>query len=74
MQIWDRKPVFDQMTVNRYAPGEGICAHVDLPRFEDGIAIVSLGSSAVMDFTCGSCHERLLLEPGDVLMLEGEAR
>lgn len=27
-----------------------------------------------MNFTRGSCHERLLLRPGDVLLLEGEAR
>lgn len=30
---------------------QGICAHVDLLRFEDGIAIVSLESSCVMHFT-----------------------
>ncbi|KAF2298457.1 hypothetical protein GH714_023635 [Hevea brasiliensis] len=30
---------------------QGICAHVDLMRFEDGIAIVSLESSCVMHFT-----------------------
>ncbi|EIE27120.1 hypothetical protein COCSUDRAFT_55144 [Coccomyxa subellipsoidea C-169] len=73
-QIQGRTPVFDQLTANAYESGDGICAHVDLDRFEDGIAIVSLGSSAVMDFTRGSCHERLLLRPGDVLLLEGEAR
>uniref|UniRef100_A0A1D1YC03 Uncharacterized protein P8A3.02c n=1 Tax=Anthurium amnicola TaxID=1678845 RepID=A0A1D1YC03_9ARAE len=30
---------------------QGICAHVDLMRFEDGIAIVSLQSECVMHFT-----------------------
>lgn len=30
---------------------QGICAHVDLMRFEDGIAIVSLESSCVMHFS-----------------------
>lgn len=73
-QIQSRQPLFDQLTVNMYAPGEGITAHVDLERFEDGIAIVSLGCAAVMDFTRGECHERLLLQPGDVLLLEGDAR
>lgn len=73
-QIRSRQPLFDQLTANVYEPGEGICAHVDLHKFEDGIAIVSLGSAAVMDFTFGSCHERLLLRPGDVLLLEGDAR
>ncbi|KAJ9187762.1 hypothetical protein P3X46_003183 [Hevea brasiliensis] len=48
--LW-REPLFDQLIVNVYQPGEGICAHVDLMRFEDGIAIVSLESSCVMHFT-----------------------
>ncbi|BDA44448.1 probable Alkylated DNA repair protein alkB homolog 8 [Coccomyxa sp. Obi] len=73
-KIQSRQPLFDQLTVNVYAPGEGITAHVDLDRFEDGIAIVSLGSAAIMDYTRDECHERLLLQPGDVLLLEGEAR
>lgn len=30
---------------------QGICAHVDLMRFEDGIGILSLESSCVMHFT-----------------------
>lgn len=30
---------------------QGICAHIDLMRFEDGIAIVSLESECVMHFT-----------------------
>lgn len=51
MQISDRQPNFDQMIVNAYEPGEGISSHVDLHKFEDGIAIVSLGSPATMSFT-----------------------
>lgn len=47
--LW-REPLFDQLIVNVYQPGEGICPHVDLMRFEDGIAIVSLESSCVMHF------------------------
>lgn len=73
-KIRSRQPLFDQLTVNVYAPGEGIRPHVDLERFEDGIAILSLGSAAVMVFTKDECHERLLLQPGDVLLLEGDAR
>jgi hypothetical protein len=45
-----REPLFDQMIANSYEPGEGIKAHVDLLRFEDGIAIVSLLSPCVMCF------------------------
>ncbi|MQL97970.1 hypothetical protein Taro_030676 [Colocasia esculenta] len=48
--LW-REPLFDQLIVNVYEPGEGICAHVDLMRFEDGIAIVSLQSECVMHFS-----------------------
>lgn len=38
-------------TLYRYHPGEGICAHVDLARFEDCILVISLGDAAVMHFT-----------------------
>ncbi|XP_031497065.1 uncharacterized protein P8A3.02c [Nymphaea colorata] len=48
--LW-REPLFDQMIVNVYHPGEGICSHVDLMRFDDGIAIISLESDCVMHFT-----------------------
>ncbi|GLJ49475.1 hypothetical protein SUGI_1048230 [Cryptomeria japonica] len=77
--LW-REPLFDQMIVNAYQPGEGICAHVDLACFEDGIAIISLESVCVMEFT----HENdkalpskkipVLLNAGDLLFLCGEAR
>eukprot|EP00850_Spirogloea_muscicola_P012721 SM000083S22768 [mRNA] locus=s83:411964:413156:+ [translate_table: standard] len=51
-----RAPLFDQLTVNSYRPGEGIKAHVDLARFEDGIAIVSFLSDCVMRFTPTAVH------------------
>ncbi|KAL7151237.1 hypothetical protein ABFS83_04G018000 [Erythranthe nasuta] len=50
-KLIEREPLFNQLIVNIYQPGEGICAHVDLMRFEDGIAIVSLESSCVMHFS-----------------------
>jgi len=67
--LW-REPFFDQMIANRYKPGEGICAHVDLMRFDDGIAIVSLESACVMHFsqaepTRGSAASDILKQ-GDV--------
>lgn len=77
--LW-REPLFDQMIVNAYQPGEGICSHVDLACFEDGIAIISFESVCVMEFT----HENdkalqlkkipVLLNAGDLLFLSGEAR
>ncbi|KAL0042700.1 hypothetical protein WJX79_008153 [Trebouxia sp. C0005] len=51
VQIRSRHPVFDQMIVNSYKPGEGIKSHIDLMKFDDGIAIMSLGSPATMTFT-----------------------
>ncbi|MCO5571717.1 hypothetical protein L7F22_025464 [Adiantum nelumboides] len=103
--LLQRLPLFDQMIVNRYQPGEGICAHVDLLQFEDGIAILSLESTCVMHFTrClpkvsildSECKYKeqaqhtyadneeqvsgkqgkvpVLLEPGDLVLLSGEAR
>ncbi|KAH7428716.1 hypothetical protein KP509_09G014200 [Ceratopteris richardii] len=105
LNLLQRVPLFDQMIVNRYQPGEGICAHVDLLRFEDGIAILSLESTCVMHFTqcmpnvsileselrynhqaghtfaanqkqsCGQQEKvPVLLEPGDLVLLSGEAR
>uniref|UniRef100_M1AT61 Fe2OG dioxygenase domain-containing protein n=1 Tax=Solanum tuberosum TaxID=4113 RepID=M1AT61_SOLTU len=81
--LW-REPLFDQLIANKYQPGEGICPHVDLMRFEDGIAIVSLESSCVMHFsrveneTCSAQdppHKTpVLLTPGCLILMWGEAR
>ncbi|CAN0878036.1 Alkylated DNA repair protein ALKBH8 homolog [Linum grandiflorum] len=79
--VLSREPLFDQLIANRYQPGEGICAHVDLMRFEDGIAIVSLESPCVMHFsraTQESCDEEekvaVYLSPGSLVLLSGDAR
>ncbi|CAK0737096.1 hypothetical protein CVIRNUC_000854 [Coccomyxa viridis] len=69
-----RRPLFDQLIVNLYQPGEGLKPHVDLLRFQDGIAIVSLQSSAILAFTRGEEVVDVRLDPGDLLLLEGEAR
>ncbi|CAL5423571.1 unnamed protein product [Camellia sinensis] len=87
--LW-REPLFDQLIINLYQPGEGICAHVDLMRFEDGIAIVSLESSCVMHFSRvesdagiitkeseGDPHKAkipVFLTPGSLVLMWGEAR
>ncbi|KAK4282483.1 hypothetical protein QN277_013855 [Acacia crassicarpa] len=90
---WDllwREPLFNQLIVNVYEPGEGICAHVDLLRFEDGIAIISLESSCVMHFSrvesaadgvenegksdSSSTRVPILLAPGSLVLMSGEAR
>ncbi|KAL0435856.1 UNVERIFIED_CONTAM: putative protein P8A3.02c [Sesamum radiatum] len=83
--LW-REPLFNQLIVNIYQPGEGICAHVDLVRFEDGIAIISLESSCVMHFSPAEAQMSHLekvekeakipvhLTPGSVVLMWGEAR
>ena len=74
LQTAQRRPLFDQLIVNLYQPGEGLKPHVDLLRFQDGIAIVSLQSSAILAFTRGEEVVDVRLDPGDLLLLEGEAR
>ncbi|KAI8095425.1 hypothetical protein BDF21DRAFT_393743 [Thamnidium elegans] len=74
--ILNREPLFDQAILNLYKKGEGICSHVDLLRFEDGILIVSLLSSCVMtlkEIATGTIID-ILLNPGDILSLSGESR
>lgn len=69
---------------------QGICAHVDLMRFDDGIAIVSLESACVMHFSqagqggtaCGtvkhgegeSTKVPVYLKPGSLVLMSGDAR
>jgi alkylated DNA repair dioxygenase AlkB len=67
----------DQVIVNEYEPGQGISNHVDCePCFDGNIASVSLGSACVMNFTSRATGEVMpvLLEPGSVVVLTGEAR
>lgn len=66
---------FTQIILNYYTPGQGIANHVDLPhRYEDVIAIVSLGSGITMDLVNGEDERELYLEPGSLLVLRDEAR
>ena len=69
---------------------QGICAHVDLMRFEDGIAIISLESAYVMHFSPveGTSGDFMVdgekdplatkipvhLTPGSLILMSGEAR
>jgi len=82
-------PFLNQLTVNQYAPGEGIGSHVDTPSaFGDGLISISLNSGVVMEFRevaekCGdvdltqkSKRKRKLvyLPPRSLLLMSGPAR
>lgn len=67
----------DQVIVNEYQIGQGISAHIDcIPCFGATIAIISLGSPCVMDFTNSKTGEKapLLLEQRSLAILSGDAR
>lgn len=68
----------DQLIVNEYLPGQGIASHIDCePCFEDTIISLSLGSSCKMDFikfNKPDLKKVIYLQPGSLLILNGEAR
>eukprot|EP01127_Copromyxa_protea_P020642 TRINITY_DN6927_c0_g1_i1.p1 TRINITY_DN6927_c0_g1~~TRINITY_DN6927_c0_g1_i1.p1 ORF type:complete len:230 (-),score=36.58 TRINITY_DN6927_c0_g1_i1:17-706(-) len=83
--VWPfTKREFNQMIVNKYPVGEGITDHVDLLKFDDGICGLSLLSSTVMNLKpCPSkenkeakegAHVDVMLNPGDLYLMHGEAR
>ncbi len=79
-RLYDQKlfnKIPDQAIVNEYDPGQGISAHVDcVPCFGDVIASLSLGSSAIMQFTHPQSGERqeLYLQERSLIVLSGAAR
>lgn len=68
---------FNQLIINEYTPGQGIAFHVDCrPCFGDTIFSVSLGSPCIFTMRhveSGDTRD-VVLEPGDVLAMSGEAR
>lgn len=67
----------DQMTVNRYEPGNGIPSHCDTHScFEDPIVSLSLGSSIVMEFREpeSSKHISVFVPRRSLLIMSGESR
>ncbi|NEO98801.1 MAG: alpha-ketoglutarate-dependent dioxygenase AlkB [Symploca sp. SIO2E9] len=69
--------ISDQLIVNEYQPGQGISSHIDcIPCFGNTIAVLSLASACVMNFTHSQTKEKaaLPLLSGSLLVLKGEAR
>lgn len=70
------RPPFNTAAVNVYGPQNELQQHVDLPRFADGVAIVSLGGAVVFCLHKVGTDDTFstLLRPGDILTLCGESR
>ncbi|KAJ2950413.1 hypothetical protein O0L34_g8655 [Tuta absoluta] len=66
----------DQLTVNKYEPGQGIPSHVDKHSpFGSSILSISLGSSVVMEWKHHSGKSVPVLVPArSILIMQGEAR
>jgi alkylated DNA repair dioxygenase AlkB len=69
-------PLFNQMLVNEYMPGQGIALHRDYEPFDRTVVSLSLLAPVVMDFRHAADGRRksLLLEPRSLLILSDEAR
>lgn len=65
----------DQLTVNRYKPGQGIPAHIDThSAFEDPILSLSLNSAVIMEFKRESETLCVLLPQRSLAIIRGESR
>ena len=74
-----RAPRCPRLTESPQWPGDGIGAHVDLPRFDDGIVSLTLCGRCTMELQpLGVGPEgavvRVPLGPGDLLSISGAAR
>ncbi|KAL9183312.1 hypothetical protein ACHAXT_005099 [Thalassiosira profunda] len=80
-------PHLNQLTINEYAPGQGIGSHVDTETaFGDGLLIITLGGGIVMEFRRATENEDssdndntdgrklLYLPPRSLVLLSGDAR
>jgi len=65
---------FDCVTVNEYAPGDGIHSHVDSPRFAELIAIVSVGEVCSYTFASKSASYTLVAPRCSLIVMRGVAR
>lgn len=64
----------NQITVNKYLPGEGISPHVGNDNTESEIVRVSLGSPALMVFEKESRKVEIPLVPGSLFVISREAK
>uniref|UniRef100_A0A336M1J7 CSON010319 protein n=1 Tax=Culicoides sonorensis TaxID=179676 RepID=A0A336M1J7_CULSO len=65
----------EQMTVNKYEPGQGIPPHVDTHSpFNDPIVSLSLQGETVMEFRNEENHSCIYLPKRSLLVMSGESR
>ncbi|XP_025411118.1 alkylated DNA repair protein alkB homolog 8-like isoform X2 [Sipha flava] len=65
----------NQITVNKYLPGQGIPSHIDTHGvFDDYILSLSLNSDIIMEFRKGNYHNSILLKSKSLLIMSGESR
>ncbi len=67
-------PSPDNVIINKYEPGEGISPHIDNPCFGGIVASLSLCSPIPMNLQFNALKHTIILEPGSLLKLTGEAR
>uniref|UniRef100_A0A6C0JHV7 Fe2OG dioxygenase domain-containing protein n=1 Tax=viral metagenome TaxID=1070528 RepID=A0A6C0JHV7_9ZZZZ len=65
----------DQVTINRYLPGEGIAAHIDVPRiFKEKLYSISLGSGCNIVFEKDDEYHSYYIPPRTFMLMEDSAR
>lgn len=71
----NHKYKYDQLTINKYLPGQGIPPHIDTHSvFEDTILSLSLGSACIMNFKKEDQNINVFLPARSLLIMTGEAR
>ncbi|KAI4488319.1 hypothetical protein M0804_005167 [Polistes exclamans] len=66
---------YDQLTINRYLPGQGIPPHIDSHSpFNNTILSLSLGSTCVMNFKKENAKVNVVLPRRSLLVMTDEAR
>lgn len=71
----NHKYTYDQLTINKYLPGQGIPPHIDTHSiFEDTILSLSLGSGCIMNFKKEDQNINVFLPPRSLLIMTEEAR
>ena len=65
----------DQITINRYLPGEGIAAHIDVPEvFAEKLYSISIGSGCNIDFQNKTEYHSYYIYPRTFMLMENSAR